>query len=91
MDYTNDPDGSRFGQLSNEHPNKHDYDELVTIYSHLDSFSTAGAATSSAAPAVLDNPSEWGQLMKVSHGGKTQVFERDFGNGQRVVTFVIWA
>jgi hypothetical protein len=91
MDYTNDPDGSRFGQLSNEHPNKHDYDELVTIYNHLDSFSTVGAATSSAAPAVLDNPSEWGQLMKVSRGGKVQVFERDFGNGQRVVTFVIWA
>lgn len=45
----------------------------------------------SGAPAALDNPSEWGQLMKVTHGGKTQVFERDFGNGNHVVTFVIWA
>jgi hypothetical protein len=87
MDYTNNPQGPP----DNEHPNKHDYDELLTIYKHFDSFTTVGAAIRSAAPAVLENPSEWGQLMKVSHGGKTQVFERDFGNGQRVVTFVIWA
>jgi hypothetical protein len=87
MDYTNNP----LGPPSNTDPNKHDYDELATIYSHTDSFTTVGAAIGSAAPSVLDNPSEWGQLMKVSHGGKTQIFERDFGNGQRVVTFVIWA
>ncbi|MDP3956641.1 MAG: hypothetical protein Q8P97_01445, partial [bacterium] len=34
MDYTNDPS-------TNQHPNKHDYDELVTIYTHLDSINTA--------------------------------------------------
>ena len=28
--------------------------------------------------------------MKTTHGGKTQVFEREFGNGERVVTFVTW-
>ena len=87
MDYTSDP----LGPPSNLDPNRHDYDELETIYSHLDSFTSVGAATISRAPAALDNPSEWGQLMKVSHGGKTQVFERDFGNGERIVTFVIWA
>jgi hypothetical protein len=87
MDYTSNPDGPP----SNIAPNSHDYAQLVTIYSHLDSFSTVGTSTPSAAPAVLENPSEWGQLMKVSHGGKTQVFEREFGNGQKVVTFVIWA
>lgn len=84
MDYTNDPS-------TNQHPNKHDYDELVTIYSHLDSTTTIGNVAPGSSAAALDNPSEWGQLMKVSRGGKTQVFERDFGNGQRVVTFVIWA
>ena len=85
MDYTNDPS-------TNQHPNKHDYDELVAIYSHLDSVTTVGATTGAAASgAVLDNPSEWGALMKTTHGGRTQVFERDFGNGQKIVTFVIWA
>lgn len=29
MDYTSDP-------MSNQHPNQHDYDELETIYAHLD-------------------------------------------------------
>lgn len=90
MDYTNDPDGSVNNQSSNLHPNAHDYEELDIIYSHLDSFTTVGASSSSKTPA-LNNPSEWGQLMKVAHGGKTQIFERDFGNGQIVVTFVIWA
>jgi hypothetical protein len=90
MDYTDDP-ARNDGNGNNLYPNQHDYDELVTIYSHLDSSTTVGATTPSAAPAVLENPSEWGQLMKVSHGGKTQVFEREFGNGQKVVTFVIWA
>lgn len=43
MDYTNDPDGPP----SNEHPNQHDYDQLVTIYSHLDSTTTVGQSTTS--------------------------------------------
>jgi len=84
MDYTSDPS-------TNQHPNKHDYDELQIIYAHLDSTTTAGAAARGALGSPPDSPSEWGQLMKTTHGGKTQVFERDFGNGQKVVTFVIWA
>src|SRR5215218_7529378 len=49
MDYTNDPDGGAGGASetdpSNEHPNKHDYDQLVTIYSHLDSTTTVAPAS----------------------------------------------
>ena len=43
MDYTADPDGGGFYGLSNLSPNQHDYDELDTVYSHLDSSNTAGA------------------------------------------------
>jgi hypothetical protein len=85
MDYSNDP-------TLNQHPNQHDYNQLVSIYSHLDSTSTTSARGRQGAPGRdLDVPSEWGQLMKSSRGGRTQVFERDFGNGRKVVTFVIWA
>jgi hypothetical protein len=92
MDYTSDPDGSLQSQSSNLHPNAHDYEELDIIYSHLDSFSTVGAAaTATGRMPPLNDPSEWGRLVKVAHGGKTQIFERDFGHGQIVVTFVIWA
>ena len=87
MDYTNNP----VGPPSNVHPNQHDYGELAIIYSHLDSFSSVSGAKTSSTPHGLDDPSEWGQLMKTAHGGKTQIFERDFGNGRRVVTFVTWA
>jgi hypothetical protein len=84
MDYTNNP-------ASNQQPNAHDYKELESIYEHLDSTTTVGAAAHGAQGNPPDSPSEWGQLMKTTHGGRTQVFERDFGNGQKVVTFVIWA
>jgi hypothetical protein len=90
MDYTDDPDGTLHGQLDNQHPNQHDYEELALIYSHLDTSSTLKGAAA-AAGANLDSPREWGQLMRSSHSGRTQVFERDFGNGERVITFVIWA
>src|SRR5512141_1805334 len=41
MDYTSNP----YGPPDNEHPNQHDYDELVTIYSHLDSVTTLKSST----------------------------------------------
>src|SRR3990167_937294 len=43
MDYTSDPSGTLADpdQLSNEHPNQHDYDQLGIIYSHFDSFTSA--------------------------------------------------
>jgi len=87
MDYTSDPDGTVIGQFSNLHPNVHDYEERDIMYAHLDSFNTASPAKTPS----LNDPSEWGQLMKTAHGGKTQIFERNFGNGEIVVTFVIWA
>ena len=86
MDYTNNV----LGPPDNEHPNLHDYEDLSIIYQHLDNTTTAKLSPA-AAGAVLESLSQWGQLMKVSHGGKTQIFERDFRNGEKVITFVIWA
>ena len=90
MDYTNDPDGTLYGQKDNERPNQHDYDELAIIYAHLD-LTTTLKSSPGASGANLDSPSSWGQLMKTTRGGRAQTFEHDFGNGERVVTFVIWA
>ncbi len=100
MDYTNDPSGTLFGQLSNEHPNTHDFDELVAIYAHLDTFTSSTAKT--AGSAALDAPgyapdidtsnrSEWGRSIRTSKDGHTSLFERDLGHGQKVFTFVTWA
>ncbi|QQG41412.1 MAG: hypothetical protein HYV90_04625 [Candidatus Woesebacteria bacterium] len=90
MDYTSDPS-------TNQHPNQHDYDELNTIYSHLDSFTTIGQTTGQVARQLgqlaanqdLDNPGEWGRSIR--DNGKIAVFERNLGLGNKVFTFVIWA
>jgi len=94
MDYTNNP----LGPPDNEHPNQHDYDELDVIYNplyggHLDSTTTIGQPITNKAAADIDsgNPSNWGQLVKSSQGGRTAIYEMDLGVGHKLVTFVIWA
>lgn len=95
MDYTNDPSGLIYGQVSNEHPNVHDYDELAAIYAHLDgvvSSSTIKASNQNSADGVDMNDSrEWGKIIRHDNHGKRSVHERDFGNGEKVFTFVVWA
>ena len=90
MDYTNNP-------VTNQHPNAHDYEQLVTIYSHLDSTTTVSATSLAGKmpPAMADidfsGPAQWGKLIHSSHGGWKELYELDFGGGHKVFTFVIWA
>jgi hypothetical protein len=96
MDYTSDPDGPP----SNEHPNQHDYDMIEQIYSHVDSFSTVGTLSAGALPKNMppamgqidfDTPGQWGRLVRASRNGRVQVYELDFGGGNKVLTHVFWA
>jgi hypothetical protein len=97
MDYSSDPDGTLADpdQLSNEHPNQHDYDQLAAIYKHLDTTTTVNSASAAnslppAARAVnTANPSERGQLVHESADGGVAVYVREFGEGQKVITRVI--
>jgi hypothetical protein len=93
MDYTNDPS-------TNQHPNQHDYDQLVLIYAHLDSFTSVKHLGDEEAavpmpPAMRDidlaGPRQWGKLIGATDNGLTSVYEADFGHGNKVFTFVIWA
>ncbi len=93
MDYTNNPSG-------NEHPNLHDYQELDIIYDHLDSTTTVGQTANKMPPAANDGErngppqvgtAQWGKLIRSTNGGRTEVFELDFGGGHKTFTFVIWA
>lgn len=87
MDYTSDP-------ASNQHPNSHDYAELSDIYSHVDGTTTVSQTTSKMPPAMtdidLEGPGQWGKLVAESAKGRESVFEADFGNGNKIVTHVIW-
>lgn len=92
MDYTNDPDGGVGGAVaddpSNEHPNLHDYDQLETIYNaHLDATTLRQTALS----GNHGNVAEWGKSIRQDGKGKTSLYERDLGKGDKVITFVIWA
>lgn len=93
MDYTNDPDGTIYGQLDNQHPNAHDYEELGIIYAHLDPYTSVSQTIAQMAQqygdAASENPGEWGRLVR--QNGKLAVFEKDFGSGNKLFTFVIFA
>ncbi len=97
MDYTNDPDGTLKGQLSNEHPNAHDYEELGIIYQHLDGSTTisAGAPSGSGKSGLVitdaSEPSAWGTALRNDSNGRPSLYGRDLGNGQKLFTFVLWA
>jgi hypothetical protein len=84
MDYTNDPS-------ANQHPNQHDYDELVTIYSHLDSTTTVGALAPGSSSASSSGATSWGRLVEGSRGAGHSTYVRDLGYGNYVVSFVTWA
>lgn len=90
MDYTSDPS-------TNQHPNTHDYEELGIIYAHNDTSTTVGAsALPKAMPPAMgqidfDTPGQWGRLVSSSANGRSQVFELDFGQGNKVITHVFWA
>jgi hypothetical protein len=103
MDYTSDPDGTIVGQLSNLEPNAHDFEQLESIYSHLDGGGGGGGGRGRPGgagsmpllpPQAIDHipgndPGEWGQL--VASNGRVARFVLDLGNGNRIITFVIWA
>ena len=81
MDYAN--------ALDNPHPNAHDYAQLESIYAHLDSSTTIAAVPTGFANADVHAQENWGE--KVSDNGKTAIFVRDFGDGNKIFTFVFWA
>ena len=86
MDYANDV-------TENQHPNTHDYDQLSTIYGHLDSTNTAilSAGASNRAAADINRQDDWGQAVRYTSDGRPVMFERNLGGDERLFTFVVWA
>ena len=106
MDYTNDPDGGGAYGPSNEHPNQHDYDQLVQIYNHNDGFTTATSGATNFGvrqvgqrppvtprneEALGDSPSDWGRAVHTDGRGRPDVFVKDLGDGRKAITHVFWA
>lgn len=85
MDYTNKP-------KSNQHPNRHDYNELETIYRHRDSINTVGKAAPGPSQTRVGNDARtWGRQVAGSRASGFSTYVRDLGHGNLVVTTVTWA
>ena len=83
MDYTNQPAG-------NEHPDAHDYQQLLLIYNHLETAAmTLGAGTPSTSESG-DTPAEWGRAIGFTADGRPNVFEKIEAGGRKI-THVTWA
>ena len=90
MDYFSNTGANANSTLST-HPNTHDYDELVTIYTHLDSSTTIAASNAASTRSeVTDQPETWGQLMKQSKSGRSTVYARINSDGSETYTHVFW-
>ncbi|HET8774643.1 MAG TPA: hypothetical protein VFP80_12645 [Thermoanaerobaculia bacterium] len=84
MDYTNAPAGGIVGGfnygLSNEYPNAHDYEQLLTIYNHFDLVSlpfdelTADATRPTTVQEFLNKAEQWGEPIAFDPQGRPTVF-----------------
>lgn len=85
MDYTDDPG-------TNQHPNRHDYEQLEAIYEHLDATTTlASAQGGSDGPGRGRGKPHWGRPVRFDGDGTPIVFVRELRGRAKVIRFVIWA
>lgn len=96
MDYTSDP-------TSNQHPNRHDYDQLESIYAHLDGGGGGGGGDTGGggppdcrgrgckngkAQVDLSDPREWGRVVETDDQGRPILYLRELGNGMKHFTHI---
>jgi hypothetical protein len=79
MDYADNPDAD------NMHPNRHDYEQLAVIYSHLDATTTIGASAANAGRSP--------RLVAVyrQSDSKTSTVVRRYSDGSKRITVKILA
>ena len=84
MDYTNDPSGTAGtnGNLSNEYPNQHDYDQLLIQYGHTDLVQlpfdemVRDATRPNTIEELLNKAEQWGEPIAFDPEGRPTTFVR---------------
>ncbi|HVG23693.1 MAG TPA: hypothetical protein VND45_06020 [Thermoanaerobaculia bacterium] len=82
MDYTNDPSGTKGtnGTASNEYPNSHDYNQLLTQYNHTDLVSlpfdemVKDATRPTTVEEFLNKADQWGEPIAFDADGRPTTF-----------------
>ena len=84
--------GANATSMQSTKPNLHDFEQLNSIYSHLDSTNTPLATqTTLAAEPDDDDPEEgWGRLKNQSGNGLSSTYERYNPDGSKTITHVYW-
>jgi hypothetical protein len=82
MDYTSDPS-------TNQHPNQHDYDQLVSIYGHLDGSSGGGKPCNPNKPGCQTNAGNAPPFSQASRA-RGDLYVDEVPGGHRI-THVFWA
>jgi hypothetical protein len=88
MDYTNDPDGSLREQRSNLQPDEEDFRQLEAIHNHSDS-GNRKARFNDRFLKINPRSRDKGRLVRLSRDGGIQVYERGFGQGRKIITYVL--
>ncbi len=91
MDYFSNT-GTNAGSTLSTKPNQHDFDELNSIYAHLDSTTTiaAGTALASKGNDVTDDPNSWGDLISQSANGRSSTYQKRHLDGSETITHILW-
>lgn len=88
MDYYKN---QRASDTQSTRPNTHDYNQLVSIYSHFDLISPVSDPSAEFDNLDWNAQAEWGNLAQTSDNGQSSLYVRDLGNGNKVLTYVDWA
>jgi hypothetical protein len=96
MDYTNNP----LGPPSNVAPDQHDRDQLTSMYGKKEKGGGGGGKPGGGGPPgknkasfapLSGGNSEWGRAIGFDGNGNANKFELDLGNGNKLITHVLWA
>lgn len=87
MDYTNSP----LGPPSNEHPNAHDYDQLLSVYNHVENAMVASRSRSAAGTEIGQELKDLGRAVESDSRGRPIKFVREISRTEKIVTHIIWA
>jgi len=89
MDYFSNT-GANAGSTLSTTPNQHDYDQLASIYAHLDSSSTI-AATSAAGPTMADRQDTLPYQAQRQDSKRFSILTERFSDGSMRLTHYTWA
>jgi hypothetical protein len=95
MDYFSNT-GANANNTDSTKPNPHDFEQLSSIYTHLDSTTTLATATTSgrgngkSGADESDDPNSWGVHVSQSANGRSSTYEAYTQDGNRVLRHVYW-